>query len=218
MSHKIFRHRCSHTSTILRTLITFLCLCFPCSGSGVSGKDYCYDESEADNLPPSPNPTPIPPTGSNYRLRLYWEDGYYWQESYDEMFFCMVSSGDKVKIETCGSGNTRWEIVPLSGQGDQIRKSGSNQCIELIGSRAIALRGCDASVTRQRWMAVMGAFNDYRFDIRPVRDLAKCLTQHHHPKPGEDVFAEFCSTAHQHTTGESCVACSPRFLLRPFFY
>ena len=52
--------------------------------------NYCVDPKD---LPPS-SPLSLGMQQQQqqlpFKLRLYWEDGYYWQESYDETFWCMA--------------------------------------------------------------------------------------------------------------------------------
>ena len=46
-----------------------------CTGRGESGRDYCISPG---NLPPTPPPQSSP--SDSFRLKLYWEQGYFWQE------------------------------------------------------------------------------------------------------------------------------------------
>ncbi len=42
---------------------------------------------------------------------------------------------------------------------------------------------------------------DEKFDLRPIGSKNRCLSNHHHPKGGETIYAETCYKAHRVDTG-----------------
>ena len=71
-------------------------------------------------------------------------------------------------------------------------------------SNPIRLRTCEPGNKKQQWINDP-AFDEKgrkQFEIHPARDKNKCLTQQHHPRSGETVYPQSCSTARQHDTSE----------------
>jgi hypothetical protein len=167
-----------------------------CSGttSKWSGIDFCYDPDNGSN-----NNNDDSSGGSGgFRLRLYWEDGYYWQESSSERKYCMqcdgssCGTGDKVLIQTCGSGNTKLEFYQKSGTEASLRDTQSKLCMRVESNNGIRMRSCDSGDSKQRFQ---GSFSSSKFEIQPKGDSSKCVTIQHHPRTGEDLRLFDCSTA-----------------------
>lgn len=162
------------------------------SGSPEGGTDYCVNSADIPS-----NPPPSPPSGGSFRIRLYWEEGYYWQESYSEKKYCMecdgssCGDGDKVRIQKCDGDNTYFQHYRRSGDETSFKDRDSNYCMSLE-SKVIRMRNCDSTDRRQRFT---GNFDSSKFEIHPVSDDDDCLTQQHHPKKGEEVRLYSCSTA-----------------------
>eukprot|EP00934_Nitzschia_sp_Nitz4_P004866 Nitzschia sp. Nitz4//scaffold45_size130396//72961//74076//NITZ4_003455-RA/size130396-exonerate_est2genome-gene-0.63-mRNA-1//1//CDS//3329552416//4856//frame0 len=177
-----------------------------CSGSDASRTDYCV----APNSSPVSSPTPAPatPTASaptsitqNFFLKLYWEEGYYWQEESFERKWCMrcrsgsCSLGDKLYVEECSdSGVQRFDFNYVSSDEVLIKLHGTSRCLQRQ-SRDIFVRTCDSSNSLQKWETRQGEFDEYRFEISQKSATNLCITQRHHPKPDEEVELEPCSTA-----------------------
>ena len=155
---------------------------------------------------PTLSPTPMP-TSRDFRLRLYWQRGYYWQESSREMYWCMqcggsCSDGDMVYVEWCGKSDRQiWHTV-----GETIRPArNENLCLTESGSNSennpLRLRPCKTNRSfepnNQEWS---GFDHAAKFQLHPKADSDKCLTQQHHPKSGERVFPQTCRTAWHHKT------------------
>ncbi|KAL3794149.1 hypothetical protein HJC23_012856 [Cyclotella cryptica] len=187
---------------------------------------------------PSVPPTTKPTHPEKFRLRLFWKPGYYWQESYEESWFCLACASCENNVfnasckleETCEEGMmlgltlcepgdnakigkvkaeefTIWEKRNLfrkagevDEEGDVIQLFGHDLCIARESKTDVHLEKCTGD-KEQRWM---GFRPDREFELQPVekkkRDVDRCLTQHHHPKRGERVYAEKCDTARKTTT------------------
>ena len=143
-----------------------------------------------------------------FRLKLYWETGYYWQERTDETWWCMgcvdgkCEKGAKLELTNCmkKTGKDATFVVTTHGnKGHQFRVTNTNLCLQKIGDRrAIRLKPC----RRNRSLQLFADFEkDDKFDLRPIGYKYRCLSNHHHPKAGESIYAESCTKAHKTTTG-----------------
>lgn len=183
-----------------------------CNGSDSSRTDYCIMPIGSPTAPP-PTPSPIPspvaspvsnPTSAiqqNFKLKLYWEQGYFWQEETFERKWCMrcrqgfCDFGDKLYIEECDdSGVQRFDFQSLNADEVLIILHGTNKCLERQ-NRDIFIRVCDQGEQLQRWFAKVGEFDEFRFEISQFTASNLCITQRHHPKPDEEVELEPCTQA-----------------------
>jgi hypothetical protein len=126
---------------------------------------------------------------------LWWQPGYFWQEELFERKWCAeccgggCGNGDCIKTRKCDGENTKWEFVNVGGGRHLIKVSNKNLCMTLEGRKVIKLRNCVPSNDKQQWWASKGTFNSIRFEIHPVT-RAGCITQHHHPKDGEEIYVD----------------------------
>jgi len=169
-----------------------------CSGRDTSNNDFCIDPDDLSGPAPSPTSSSGP---RNFKLKMYWEEGYYWQEERKERKWCMrcpggsCSSGEKLYIDECGDSDIqRFDFDYVDSDEALIKIHGSNRCLERSG-RDIYVRSCDDGNSRQRWWAKRGDFDGSRFEISQKGATDLCVTQRHHPKTGEEVELESCSTA-----------------------
>ena len=83
--------------------------------------------------------------------------------------------------------------------GDRYQVSDTNLCLQQVNRRAVKLRKCRDANPRQLFV---GSQPDVgKFDLKPVNKNSTCLSQHHHPKAGEVIYAESCIKAHRPDTG-----------------
>ena len=152
---------------------------------------------------------------------MYHEPGYWWQcdnvcDQSDitkdvDPKWCLECDGsacddqELVKIRTCNSDNTKFEFVKTSNPDEvQIRVAGTNLCVTYEHYadtlRNTRLQTCGRS-GQTWWTGDMGSFvAGPRFELHPQGSTSYCLTQQHHPKSGEDVRLERCSTARHDDT------------------
>mmetsp|Transcript_1601 Transcript_1601/g.3305 ORF Transcript_1601/g.3305 Transcript_1601/m.3305 type:complete len:309 (-) Transcript_1601:154-1080(-) len=173
-----------------------------CTGES-GGIDYCVPTSESPGV----------------KLRMYW-DNYFWQETYEEAFWCMTCTecdtptvgdgweggckdppgkkcqeGHLIWIQRCRDVRKRFDIVQNSGSGDQIKVHGTNLCFSNRENRFLELRPCNKNTSNQLWAPMN---NRGKFEIRPwvQRNLsskqALCLSQLHHPKATEVLSMKEC--------------------------
>jgi hypothetical protein len=143
-----------------------------------------------------------------FRLKLYWETGYYWQESTTEKFWCMSCPGgecernDQIELRDCKTkNNENAQFVATSVEkGHQFRVTNTNLCLQKsTRGVAVKLKPCN---TKNKLQHFIGFKTDgKRFDLRPSTSNKRCLSQHHHPKSGEIIYAETCFKAHRVDTG-----------------
>lgn len=101
----------------------------------------------------------------------------------------------------------RFSMLPGNNQfgleGDQLKIANSNLCLSLVSgsARKLRLETCNASKIEQRFTGFRSV-GDGAMEIAPAKVFKKdgvvverCLTQHHHPRPGERIFSEICRTA-----------------------
>mmetsp|Transcript_16265 Transcript_16265/g.32357 ORF Transcript_16265/g.32357 Transcript_16265/m.32357 type:complete len:155 (-) Transcript_16265:251-715(-) len=126
------------------------------------------------------------------RIKLYWKKGYRWQKSSKEKKWCMSTSGSKVEIKKCSS-SSRQKFKFISGNRIQSCRD-KKKCFEMKGS-SVKLEKCDSS--KKQEFRKKGSSS--KFKLEP-KSRSGCLTQRHHPKSGEKVYAEKCRTAEKDDT------------------
>jgi hypothetical protein len=109
-------------------------------------------------------------------------------------------AGGSIKIRDCkkkSSGDATFVVSsPKGSKGYQYRVSKSDLCLQ-TNIPIITLSPCNKNEPRQFFVNKPNA----KFDIRPITSKDRCLTQHHHPKADEIIYAEHCSIAHKTKTG-----------------
>jgi len=151
---------------------------------------------------------------AGFRLKMYWEEGYFWQERTEERWWCMqcvdkmgnstCEKNSRMQLRNCRTKSDLDAIFTYTSFGDggyQFRIANTNNmCLQKMGDRrAIRVRPCKDDQMLQRFMGFHPDLD--RFDLRPIIYSDRCLTNHHHPKPNETVYAETCKKAHQYDTG-----------------
>lgn len=139
---------------------------------------------------------------STFRIQMYWQEGYTWQErDYEFTKFCwtrnylgLKSFGlcwygrrpglcwpDAVYIARCHIEDTRqmWTFVELRDGEFQIKAPTTHTCLERVSNNDVRLRICNSSNEKQRFR---GSTNSRKFSLSQG---GRCLGQKHHPKNGE---------------------------------
>lgn len=176
-----------------------------CNGTDTSRTDFCIDPLDFNETSiPSEYPSSAPldfSTLENFKLKLYWEEGYYWQEETFERKWCMRCRGglchldEKIYIEECDSMGVQWfDFVYINSVEVLIQLHGTNKCLQRE-NKDIFVKSCDENVELQQWMAKRGDFDEYRFEISQNSLSNFCITQRHHPKWDEEVELETCEGA-----------------------
>ena len=136
----------------------------------------------------------------DFRLRLYWERGYYWQESRQEKWWCMqcrksCNNGDSIYLRSCRSDYDKQRFVRY---GDTIRPVRNQaMCLTRNGGKYVRFEPCTGA-SRQMWSS-FGRRNKFELTTK-WENTSTCLSQDHHPKSGERVYLERCYKARRHDT------------------
>lgn len=163
-----------------------------CAGRGAGDTDYCIHPSDETAMAPEPN---------SFRLKMYWEPGYDWQEIFWEEEWCFEcfnryqSCGveEMVYIQTCQDHATYFKFKELSSdfRTTMLQIATTNLCLELDGEREIKIRPCNVQRSQQYFSSGDRFFTDDYFEIQTV-SRSGCLTQEHDPKPNERVYRQSC--------------------------
>lgn len=127
-----------------------------------------------------------------FNMRLHWQKGYKWQESYSEKKFCMqcrsnrCHKGSGLKIMKCNTND--WRQHFFFDDGKIRSRRNKDVCLERQG-RSIHLENCSSNKKGQIWAELK---KDQPFQMRIPGSTEKCASQHHHPKPGEKVYMTSC--------------------------
>ena len=181
-----------------------------CMGTPMSRADFCVDPRAVDatrmslyDFDNKDFSSEYSGTSSATRLRLFWHEVYYWQETREETFWCMqcegpCEDGRKIKINECDEENERQLFF---AEGETIRPQGApDLCMTETGfnkeSEPIQLSPCSGAANQNFW----GYREQGTFQLRPRTGMSYCLTQKHHPKPHEAVFPRTCTTVVENDT------------------
>ena len=93
-------------------------------------------------------------------------------------------------------------------EGDQIQVHGTNLCLHREKTRAILLKQCNASEPNQRFLGFRTGGQEMELLPFPGTfskngiQFERCITQHHHPRQGERIFAETCEKSRKTDTSK----------------
>jgi hypothetical protein len=190
-----------------------------CPGTERDGsrKDYCTDVIAPS---PSPNSTSTrPPTDEDsFRLKLYWNSSYWWQESNEEIEWCMACpkqqdppvvmtslqqpvchEGDVLFLHYCSNDDAAVYFDFVSSSEPQedwvlIQVVETELCLERKDTSA-TLEICNGTNPLQHW-AASTQVDPFEIAQRPHHmGWDMCLTTHHHPKLGEEIELYPCDVA-----------------------
>ena len=112
---------------------------------------------------------------------------------------------DKMELRDCKKKSDRdatFVVTSYGSKGHQFRVANTNLCLQkMFDRRAIKLKPCKTN--RKKALQLFTDFkpDGEKFDLRPVLYTDRCLSNHHHPKGGETIYAETCKKAHRTDTG-----------------
>jgi hypothetical protein len=149
------------------------------------------------NVDTSSSSLSLSSSSSSFRLRLHWERGYYWQESTDEMYYCMecndnCNSGNSILIDWCSSNiNAHQYFTTIDNTIRPVQDT--SLCLTAMGNtedNPIRVYRCMDGNVDQQWDGFQS--NGRPFELHPRRDTNRCVGQLHHPKRQERVYPEEC--------------------------
>ena len=159
-----------------------------------SRTDYCTNTTNADDSAEVPSPLP---TEDSFRLKLYWNSSYWWQESNEEKKWCIsCPRRPGVAVPTCHAGDllsVHFQTEPWGNHSDDslsliIQVVNTTLCLERHDTTNVTLATCNTTNDQQQWTSPQAPWTlDESFEIihRPRRSDDLCLTIHHHPKLGD---------------------------------
>ena len=116
-----------------------------------------------------------------------------------------VKNHDKIELRNCKkkSIHDATFVVTSYGTGHEFRVANTNLCLQKMFHRmAIKLKFCKNNKSKNKYLQLFTDFKaDEKFDLRPIGYTDRCLSNHHHPKAGETIYAETCHKAHRVDTG-----------------
>jgi len=148
---------------------------------------------------------------STFQLKMYWEEGFCWQQEWIERRWCMSCQGEKCTkgehlwIQFCDEGDAtqKFTYLPVSGSGGgQLKTETANLCLERVTDKIHLLAECKGSDSNNQIFTGIKT-DGSRFHLKPKGEESKCLTNKaHYPKDGELIWAVACSLAENTHTGE----------------
>lgn len=161
-----------------------------CSGQGAKNVDYCIHPKDETARPPVPGA---------FRLKLYWEHGYYWLKEFWEREWCMQCDGDscgvgdKIFIHYCSDKSSWFLLKNLQNGSTQLQIAASNLCLQLLNNTDIFVEQCDSKAVSQKYVAGEGSFNGAKFELITVSQ-GGCLRPPHH-NDGQLIVQDTCVKA-----------------------
>ena len=177
--------------------------------------------------PPTYPPAVFPEVAESeiFRLRMYWEQGFYWQEKDRERYWCIEctkcsslnfsdNGGGCEFVDQCEVGHQLWLHGCRKGYGHnfqavtvgdfhQIKVAGTELCVGRYLKRYVTIQNCNLYNRNLLWQKIRA--DGGPFDLKPAdgsRDPEPfCVTQQHHPKPYEILGVKECDLAHLWETG-----------------
>ena len=94
-------------------------------------------------------------------------------------------NSDHVYTAKCNEDERQeWVFEYVNNDEVIIKSPYDNRCMMRSGIN-IVLRPCNSANYLQRFFAIRGSFEEYRFEISQKSATRYCLNQAHHPKPGK---------------------------------
>ena len=141
---------------------------------------------------------------SSFQLKMFWKEGYCWQEEWIERKWCLTcdgntcKKGEKLWIRFCArnQSNQRFIYIPVQGTGGgQLKTATENLCIERTGEISYLLAGCN-STNNDTQIFTGVRIDGSPFELSPKGQRSQCLTNNaHHPKAEEILYSTSCKVA-----------------------
>lgn len=103
-------------------------------------------------------------------------------------------------MHNCDEMLEQWTFVEYDDGSAQIQNYNWELCLQTMGENQVVLASCDETVMEQRFLALGGSFEHFRFEVSPAMKPGLCLAPDHHPKMNEALVLESCSKARRDTT------------------
>lgn len=144
-----------------------------------------------------------------FHLKMYWEEGFCWQNEWRERAWCFDCDGrdcnidDIVSTQICADTPLQEFVwIPDENKNDGrgwLKVANKDLCLERVTGQSFRLQPCDSNGNRQKFV---GFSFTKPFELKPVGYDKNCISQLHHPKPDEELYGESCSSARRSFTNK----------------
>jgi hypothetical protein len=123
-----------------------------------------------------------------FQIKMYWEEGYCWQEEWRERRWCLECEGrscgedDYIWLQECSSSSPHQKFVyePVTGSGGGKIKpySSQNLCWTRTSANHHQLKPCGDNYTDSHGhdiQLLIGFTFDSEFELHPNGDTSKCM-------------------------------------------
>ena len=158
---------------------------------------------------------------SSFQLKMYWQEGYCWQEEWIERKWCMscvghlCERGEQLWLQTCDAADSvqKFNYLPVDGSGGgQLQTATANLCLNRVTGDAYQLATCISTQETQIFVGI--TVNGNPFELRPKGNQNVCLVNlDHHPKPKEVIYSIDCGQARFDHTSQWTVYNTNQFSL-----
>ena len=141
---------------------------------------------------------------SSFQLKMFWQEGYCWQEEWIERKWCMscqgkkCTPGERLWLQFCDAGQVTQQFyyLPVANTGNgQLKTASENLCLERISDEVFKLYECKTT-NRENQLFVGIKTDGSRFELSPKGRTDKCLANlEHFPKGGELIYSTNCKAA-----------------------
>ncbi|GKZ00110.1 hypothetical protein MPSEU_000964400 [Mayamaea pseudoterrestris] len=189
-----------------------------CSGgeNDNSNSDYCIDPygSQVEATVAPTQPLGEGSVSETFGLKIYWEQGYRWQDETFERKWCLrcdsdnqeCSPGRRVYITDCDTDMiSQWQFLYLPDETSFFWKLvASDLCITVPSNTQdrFTVEYCDSNNERQLFTTTPKADWSGPFEIHPVWASDGCVANTHHPKFGEALYLWRCEVSEASTTSQ----------------
>ena len=148
---------------------------------------------------------------SAFMLKLHFQEDNCWQGEKIERRWCIecesgsqgCKPGDKLLTQFCdNSPSQKFVWIPNVDIPDETQNFGQlklahfDLCIERMTINTYAFQACSDTA----YQTLVGWHPSQPFELHPVEDNNKCINQHHHPRPAEEIANTFCDKAEKFHT------------------
>jgi len=164
------------------------------SGTFSAGSNNGDDEDE------EPDDQQTTSSGRSFQLKLYWQQGFNWQNHPKEKAWCLeckdeCKDGKRLYVRECNTSNRKQKFVFKNNKFSPSGAQGLCAHFNDVKSE-LRLGGCGAiSSNFQTFTEKKFSNNKFRYNVK-----SRCLTQHHHPRDHEKVRLGPCTKAARDNT------------------
>jgi hypothetical protein len=140
-----------------------------------------------------------------FHMKMYWEEGFCWQDEWRERRWCLDCNGhdcnldDIISTQDCAETSMQEFVWIPQGNADgrgSLKVANKDLCFERYSNQEYRLRPCSGK-DRQMYL---GFTYEGPFELYPLFYPDRCISQHHDPKPDEEIYGVTCVDARRDYT------------------